>query len=346
MKDNSLDLLRLIAAYFVLFSHQYALIGHEEPIFLGLTTYGGLGVSIFFFLSGMLIVQSWLRDSNVLRYFTRRALRIFPGLIVVVLLTTFVLAPLIYQGAISDYFSQYQTWKYLLNSLLYINHFIPGVFENNPYPGAINGSLWTLPLEFVCYITIVIAGLLGLFRSTNFVFFALLLMIAALLFLLLVLPDYFTTYLTLASYFWWGSLAGYAITKYEQIKTWATKQQIYFLLALLSLISLYLIVVPGGYERTVLLVIVASLVLVFYFAPWGSLVSRRLGDISYGVYIYAFPVQQTIIYYFVLNGFELHFLEQFLYSMAITTILAYFSWHFVELKSLSYKPKSLQGSRQ
>lgn len=82
---NSLDLLRLVAATLVLFSHQYALLGQPEPSFFGWTSFGGARVTIFFFLSGVLVWSSWARDPDRWLLFVRRALRIFPALWVVVL---------------------------------------------------------------------------------------------------------------------------------------------------------------------------------------------------------------------------------------------------------------------
>lgn len=70
---NSVELLRLVAATFVLFSHQYALLGQPEPSFFGWTSFGGAGVTVFFFLSGVLVWSSWARDPDRGRFFVRRA---------------------------------------------------------------------------------------------------------------------------------------------------------------------------------------------------------------------------------------------------------------------------------
>src|SRR5579871_1464824 len=90
---NNFDHVRLFGALLVIYGHAYPLTGTVIPGFAanGVAT---IGVKIFFSISGYLVAQSWLRDPNIVRFFTRRALRIFPALIAVVLLSTFVLGPI------------------------------------------------------------------------------------------------------------------------------------------------------------------------------------------------------------------------------------------------------------
>ena len=148
---NSLDLLRLVAATLVLYSHQHVLTGLAEPSFFGWNTFGGAGVTIFFFLSGLLVWSSWERDPDARRFFMRRSLRIFPALWVVVLASVFLLGPALSSLSVPEYFSASATWRYLSTAILVVHNFLPGVFIDNPYPLAVNGSLWTLPVEFLCY---------------------------------------------------------------------------------------------------------------------------------------------------------------------------------------------------
>lgn len=312
---------------------QFALVGEEEPSF------GGLGVSIFFFLSGMLIIQSWLHDSNLKRFFLKRALRIFPALIVVVCLTVFVLGPIVFVGEASTYFGQKETWLYLSNAVLIIHHYIPGVFEQNPYIGAINGSLWTLPLEFICYITIAIAGYIGIFKKLGFILSALVIMVVSMAVVFLFLPDHFITHVTLVSYFWWGALFGYLNFNKSYLQELSVKLKAFLVVLLIVIVLLYMFLLPNGFERTLLLLIICSLVLFAYGSSAFSFWSRYVGDLSYGVYIYAFPVQQTLVMYFTFNQLPLNPFEQFCYAMIITAVLAYISWHFVESKSLKFKPR-------
>src|SRR5688500_17700189 len=125
------DLIRLGAALMVLVSHQFALLGLEQPRILN-QTLGICGVYIFFVISGFLVVQSWERDPHLLRFGIRRSLRLFPGLIFVVTLTPLLLGPLLTSQQIKQYFSSPDTWSYLSNIALIGVDRLPGLFEDNP----------------------------------------------------------------------------------------------------------------------------------------------------------------------------------------------------------------------
>ena len=141
--------------------------GVPAPLFLGVLPLGPLGVYIFFSISGYLIAQSWDRDSHALRFFIRRGLRIFPALIVVTILTVFVLGPAITTLPIWEYFKSNSTWGYFSNIILYMSYALPGVFEHNTYPNAVNGSLWSLTTEFGMYMLLMIFGVLRLPRAAT-----------------------------------------------------------------------------------------------------------------------------------------------------------------------------------
>ncbi|MGO4377458.1 acyltransferase family protein [Pseudoduganella sp. RAF53_2] len=91
--DNAFDVLRMTAAAAVLYSHSFPLLGLPEPEPLPGLTWGRLAVAVFFGISGFLVAQSWESDSHGLRFLARRALRIFPGLLVLALLSALVLGP-------------------------------------------------------------------------------------------------------------------------------------------------------------------------------------------------------------------------------------------------------------
>src|SRR5258706_5042779 len=144
-EPNNFDFLRLFAAGLVLVSHLSTLSGTKDNrllILLDSLNLGGLGVSIFVVISGYLVMQSWRSDAVLHRYASRRALRIFPGLIAVVLLTMLVLGPLVSKFSLLEYFREPNVLRYLNALLLFPMPFaLPGVFYDNPYPVAVNGSL-------------------------------------------------------------------------------------------------------------------------------------------------------------------------------------------------------------
>ena len=151
---NSFDLLRLVAAALVLYSHQHALLGLAEPMLFNWTTLGGFGVAIFFFLSGFLVWSSWARDPDLKRFFIRRSLRIFPALWLAVLLTVLVVGVASSQLSTSDYFASSETWRYLSTGLLVVRQGLPSVFTDNPYPFAVEIYIYSGTVELpTCFRT-------------------------------------------------------------------------------------------------------------------------------------------------------------------------------------------------
>jgi peptidoglycan/LPS O-acetylase OafA/YrhL len=113
-----------------------------------------LGVYIFFIISGYLITKSWLRAARLAHYLRNRLLRILPGLFAVVLFSVFTLGPVASTLSTAHHFDDDGTWRYLLNMALRPVYVLPGVFEVLPHPRSVNGSLWTLPVEFFCYLIV------------------------------------------------------------------------------------------------------------------------------------------------------------------------------------------------
>jgi peptidoglycan/LPS O-acetylase OafA/YrhL len=152
-RATNFDFLRLLAATFVVYGHSYPLTGRVSPSFCG-NGFGSLGVKIFFSISGYMIASSWLHDPHFGRFWLRRALRILPALTVVVLLSVVVLGPLLTNLPLSIYLYSPQTFYYFYNLVLYINYDLPGVFDQNIFPHAVNGNLWSLPAEVFMYATV------------------------------------------------------------------------------------------------------------------------------------------------------------------------------------------------
>ena len=122
MPANNLNAIRLIAAFLVLFGHSFVFLGLPEPLFLSWDHLGPLAVYIFFTISGYLITESWDRDPHLGRFFARRALRIFPGLAICIVLSAFILGPMLTTLSLNEYFKSTITWNYLYNIALSINH--------------------------------------------------------------------------------------------------------------------------------------------------------------------------------------------------------------------------------
>ncbi|MBK7117547.1 MAG: acyltransferase [Comamonadaceae bacterium] len=168
-RTNNFDLLRLLAAWFVLFSHCYPLSGQPvaDPFVrhTGIDTLGGIGVSIFFVLSGYLVTNSLERSSSVYSFARKRAFRIFPALAVLTVYCSYWLGPVLTTLPLETYLKHPQTVAYLWNvSAWKIQYALPGVFATNPVPVAVNGSLWSLPYEISCYLALTTLWLLRIPR--------------------------------------------------------------------------------------------------------------------------------------------------------------------------------------
>jgi len=157
-RHNNFDALRLLAALVVLVGHSWPLSGHgSAPTIAGVPVFT-VAVWVFFSLSGFLVTTSWERDPSVGRFLARRAGRIFPALVVIVVVTVVAIGPAVSTMTHAGYWASPTTWIYLSNITLVASYELPGVFEGLPRP-VVNGSLWTLGPEFCCYLVVMAVGL-------------------------------------------------------------------------------------------------------------------------------------------------------------------------------------------
>jgi peptidoglycan/LPS O-acetylase OafA/YrhL len=343
---NSFDFMRLAGSLLVLYSHGFAVAGLPEPVIGAFSSFGSLGVFIFFAISGYLVSTSWLSDSNLLRFALRRSLRIVPGLAVVILLSTFILGPIVTTLPIGTYLGHPTTYRYLENIALYVNYTLPGCFEHVPLASAVNGSLWSLPPEVLMYVFLGALGLVSLVEKRIFMaLFSAAVGIAALYLLrsspltiplvhwviqphpapILFLGMDLHQVMLVAPYFWAGCL--FRLFR-DRIKL-STNGAIaaFMLMAVLA---------PGNLLWFCSWFAIPYIVLTFctQHDPMFSLPSW-LGDLSYGIYIYAFPLQQTVYYY---GHTTVSFWQMQAMSAALTLLCSYLSWHIVENPALRLKP--------
>lgn len=335
-RDNNLNLIRMIAATSVLISHAYPIAlgpGAAQPLH-GLTgiTLGGLSVYVFFAVSGFLITQSFANSPTLSRWMVARALRIIPGLAVVTVLTAFVMRPLVTSLPLADYFRQAETWTYVPRnlSLYFLQYPLPGVFETSPYGPPINGSLWTLIHEVLCYLGVLIAGVSGILASRRLFAACLAAFLAIYLVSTLYLPDGMLPIragllIDLAFPFAIGS-AFYVWRRELQLNWWIGA----------ALAALAIVASGTDIGRPVLVLALSYWVFLLGYVPQGRIRAyNRLGDYSYGTYIYAFPLQQLAVYLFPGTGP----VENILLSLPATLICAVLSWHLVESPALALRSR-------
>lgn len=334
---NAFDGLRLAAALLVLFSHSYPLSGQAaaEPL-LRLTgnraTLGEVAVQVFFTISGYLVTLSWLRDPDPRRFLARRALRILPGLALVIFASAALLGPAFSTLPPLDYAARPGTWTYLAKVAVFpAQHGLPGVFEDNPYPGVVNGSLWTLRLEAAFYLLLAATGAAGLLRIR-----ALPALLALGFVCLGLLVAVLGERVPLARQAMIISLNGIPFFAGAAVATFgAGRRGTALALVLAATLSAPLLVFGAGEIAAALLLPLAVLLLGRSFTCDLS----RPGDWSYGVYLWAFPVQQAVMSSVPALGP----LGLFAVALGPTLLLGALSWTLVERPMLSLKARRAAG---
>lgn len=324
--DNNYDVLRLFAAVLVLVSHAFALLGRAEPaVPLTHDTLGFDGVLIFFAMSGILVATSWTGDPRPLAFATKRALRILPGLFVSCFVTAYVLGVLFTDLGIRTYLFSLGPVKYVVtNTLMWTNYSLPGVFSHNP-SATVNGSLGTLPIEVKAYVLLCAVGLLIASKRWR-ARIALCVAVAV-----IVAVSYSTGVKAVETVtILFAVFAGGALASRLQGRIGLTAPV--FLAALVAWVASYH--VPFPLHVGILAVSVPYLIL--FLGHRGLAWARPLaagGDVSYGLYIYAFPVEQALVALHPRLGWGALVLS----SLAATYLLALASWRLVEQPSLRLK---------
>jgi peptidoglycan/LPS O-acetylase OafA/YrhL len=332
-RENNFDALRLLAALAVILSHAFLIAQGTEkndPLnwltgnqcMLGLT-----GVFVFFAVSGFLFTQSFEQTRSPLRYLIKRVLRIFPAYLVCLVLTAFVLGPIVTTLPLGDYLHRPEPYNYLYyNSFFDIRvHELPGVmFVDNPIGLEINGSLWSLGCEFDMYLMVLVLGMLRLLRWPVCV---------ALLALGMACIAFPGTLGFLGGWGWTLSFFAIGMILYKLRDTRIFDGR----LALLALAGLALSI---PLQQFILLFPVFGCYLALYVALHPKLPiirATRFGDLSYGLYIFGWPSEQIVIW--LLHG-HVEWWQVFLLATLLAGSLAFLSWHLVEKRALRLKPRS------
>lgn len=340
-RTNNFDALRLIGALAVVVGHAYHLTGRPEhvPFVLGYPIQT-LGVVIFFAISGYLITASWQRKSSLVPYFLARGLRIFPGLILVVLVSVLVIGPLVTTSQVDDYARSSTTWSYLSNLRLEPFYALPRVFTDVPYPGVVNGSLWTLPAEFFCYLVVPVVCLrLGRFSAVGMTVF-----LAISVWLASIPADesavIYGTRVSDAAGMWAFFAAGALlwIARDAKGEIFRTDLAVIALAVHLGTIALW-----PQWMHWMSWATLPYIVLTIGVASTSYLSgASRFGDFSYGLYLWSFPTQQLVVLAFGVMSMWLNLVI----VTAISLALAFASWHLVENPSLKLKKALTQkGAR-
>lgn len=292
--------IRFLAAVFVIIGHAWSISGAgQEPLALltkGNIGFGKLSVYTFMFLSGLYAARTIHAGGYSERcrgFLLVRIRRLCPSLFATVLLTVFIIGPMFTSLPIEAYFSSRATWGYFLNCIFIVRHKLPGVFENNVYTGSINGSLWSLPLEALCCVALIILFKLRLLSEEMSVRRAVILILGGELFIRFIVKcmcfiQEYRYHLHLCLVFLLGALC-FLLRE----KIYLNRQmQIVFVMLLPVLIYF-------NVSSYIWIYLFLYVLLVLCFAGMGrSTYLSSLGKYSYEIYLVGFLMQQCICYFF------------------------------------------------
>jgi peptidoglycan/LPS O-acetylase OafA/YrhL len=339
---NNFDALRLIAAWLVIVGHSYELLGKGDPLqgALHVESLGAIGVIMFFSMSGYLVTHSLLRSHSIGDFLWRRALRVLPALWVLIAISVFIWGAAMTRFDPHTYYTSPTTHDYLGWMWLRVRHYLPGTFENNPLQQGFNGSLWTLPLETRCYVALALCALAG----KKFIKpLACVLLIA----LFVCAYRHFdrgvfrVRYFSIDSYLFLKLVVPFFIG--SAIALWGSPRYCNIWVGLVACVA-----VVFGMKSTsgvdafrwfIFAIVVGyfALALALHTQGWLSGFTQR-GDFSYGMYLYAFPIQQSLI---ALTP-EISVFNLILATTFFSGVCGWLSWRFVEKPMLQEKGNLLK----
>ncbi len=331
---NTFNIVRLTASLLVIFAHCFPLLAKPDKSGYG-EWQGAVAVWVFFIISGFLITGSYLHNRNLVNFVCNRVLRVWPALIAVTLISVFIIGPCVTNLSPGAYFANPATYLYLDNmKLLWVHYNLPGVFDNNHYPHAVNGSLWSIPLEILMYLSTCILGVAGVLHRRH-----LALALWTILFisgLPGICPANFDKWQPIP---WLGTMASmtYPVLFYctgSLLYLWKDKIRPSIALALILLVGSGICASQVGFYVGLTFLMPLG-VLTFALTPTRSNILSKLGDYSYGIYLWAFPVQQLLVHFFP----RMSFWQLFISASVLAIVCGAISWHLIEKPCLSLKKK-------
>jgi peptidoglycan/LPS O-acetylase OafA/YrhL len=331
--SNSFTLLRLLLASMVIVAHAAELSdgNRSREIFHRLgaqISAGDFAVEAFFVVSGCLILESWSRQPKFSAYLMKRILRIVPAFLAAYLISVFLVGWL---GGGPAYFAELFRPSGLLQLLpglvLLTYPHTPPVFAGFPYP-MVNGALWTITYEFRCYLLIPVLAALGLYsRRLLFATGWLAVVLGAGWYSATHLQDAMSPgLLHFAPFFLAGNCAYLYRDRIRWNRTLGGVSMVAAVLSMGSLAaSMFVLPIAGSYA-----------ILWLALSKWSPLCHfSPTSDISYGVYLYGWPTQKLLLWYFPSLPLGL----QMLATLGISMLLGWASWNLIEKRCLAFKAR-------
>jgi peptidoglycan/LPS O-acetylase OafA/YrhL len=283
-------------------------------------------VPMFFALSGFLVAGSLERSKTLISFLGLRVFRIMPALTVEVLISAIILGPIFTTLSIREYFSHPDLHHYFLNMVGDIHYKLPGVFENNPSK-LVNGQLWTVPYELVCYIMLSVLAVFGIVRRRH-------------LLLGFIVVYYFaqlgnTLFRQSTDFQGAGGssivmafIAGLLLFRYRDRVSWSKT-----LFAISFVLSIALpMFIPKGMRFAALPIAYLTVYLGLLNPPRNKIALS--GDYSYGLFLYGFPVEQAV---YSSSPALQSWYGVMLVAIPLTAMIASASWWLIEKPILSQR---------
>lgn len=335
-RDNNLNLIRLVAATSVVISHAFLVTGGLEENTGFVALLGQLAVWVFFTISGFLIAGSFERAASPAAFIAARLCRIMPALIICVLLTGLVVGPLVSKESMADYFSSSDFLIFILGNLtLYGEAFtLPGVFSSNPAP-VVQLTFWTLKYEAIFYGAVFLLGMSGTLGSRTRLSVVLSILLLAWLVtdqsaihIQKIVPDWMAEMMRLGAHFMLG------------VAAWSWKDRIVMRGSVAAGLAVSVVLMLFSYPwiaQALLPIALTYGILWLAFVPRGFIRSfNRLGDYSYGIYIYGVLIQQLV---WLAAGGDQSVGANLIATALPLAVIAVASWHLVEKPAMSQKAK-------
>lgn len=334
--NNNLDLVRILLACLVIIGHANVLNGASDywidPVqhFLKFTYSGALAVKLFFFISGLVITNSYLTKNSAPYFIISRFFRLIPALFLVLVITVFVFGPILTNLKTEVYFSSLNYFDYIWHNIIFhTNYLLPGIFSKNVYPNVVNGSLWSLKFEVGCYLVLLILFLILGKKNKGYLNVPILIIVIYAL-----LPSRFvfnflgdsTEQNLLPLSFAYGAF--FAIN--------SNRVKINIIVVLLSFLMFY-IFKDTNYAEIILILSLCNAIVYLSSIKYTLRLKPRY-DISYGIYLWGFLIQQTIFHFFGQIYVGFHCLIALIFSFLLALITYVFvEKPFIRMGKLFYK---------
>jgi peptidoglycan/LPS O-acetylase OafA/YrhL len=332
--NNNFGFLRLLLAILVILSHSPLLIdGNKNSEFLisifHTISFGEIAVDGFFLLSGYLIIQSWQRNPKFISFMKKRILRIYPGFIVAILFCLYIVIPI---GLHSIRFPPQSNLIISLKEMFWLSPpstpivFREELFKGQPFP-VLNGSMWTISYEFRCYVLVAIFGIIGVLNKRRLW----LLISVATLIIYLFPGSTFRSLYPKSSYLWgdFGEMIRFFAFFCSGGCFYLWRDRIKYSKTFI-LPALFILIISLFFSNAVnfaLITVGAYLFFAFSFLELPILSKfATFPDISYGVYLYGWPIQKLLVWYFPLISSWLLFVV----ATGLCFVFGWLSWTFVE----------------